>query len=327
MRQLELRDLLLTLKYTWKISRNSSDHKHNFLVILREEGREFLGEVAPNVRYGENPEKIRNQFNRIEPELHRVQKESQLQELLEAGELCQSLRFGIESAFIHYFAYCQHQSLAAYLQWKAPSRVYTSYTIPILPPSEIGAFVEAHQLKRFKSLKLKVGQEGMVDMVRALSDAYSGSLRIDANEAWSSPDALLKELEKLKKYNIECLEQPFAQALISEYQYLKKNSPFPLIADESITYNPDFEEIENCFHGINMKLMKAGGYRNGIKILQEARNRGLLSMVGCMIETTVGIFSGFNLCNEVNYIDLDGFFVVENEPFKLISEENGALFI
>jgi L-Ala-D/L-Glu epimerase len=74
-----------------------------------------------------------------------------------------------------------------------------------------------------------------------------------------------------------------------------------------------------------MKLMKAGGYMNGLKILNEARKHGLKTMIGCMIETTLGISSAMNICSNINYIDLDGSFIIKNEPFKLITENNGRL--
>jgi L-alanine-DL-glutamate epimerase-like enolase superfamily enzyme len=108
---------------------------------------------------------------------------------------------------------------------------------------------------------------------------------------------------------------------------LKKQSPFELIADESVTNHIDIEEIALQFHGVNMKLMKAGGYFKGIKILQDAKKQGLKTMIGCMVETSLGIFSAINLCNDINYIDLDGHFLIENEPFNMVSEKNGRLFI
>jgi L-alanine-DL-glutamate epimerase-like enolase superfamily enzyme len=301
-----LEELILNLKYTWKISRNASDSKHNFVVCIAKAGNTFKGEVAPNIRYGETPELIKSQFSSLLSDLNKVLSESDLQVLLASRSICNSLRFGIESAFIHFFAFEKGQHPREYLHMDLPKGVFTSYTIPILPPSEIQGFIDKHQLTRFQSIKLKVGEEGMLDMMDAIAHVYPGKIRIDANEAWANPDYLLQSFEKLKKYNIEFIEQPFSADKTTEYQYLKNKSPYPIIGDESITSDPDFETLATCFHGINMKLMKAGGYRNGIKILQDARKFKLKTMIGCMVETSLGIFSAFNLCNEVNYIDLDG---------------------
>ena len=98
------------------------------------------------------------------------------------------------------------------------------------------------------------------------------------------------------------------------------------MADESITNEENFYILAQQFHGINMKLMKAGGYINGLNILNEARKYGLKTMIGCMIETTLGISSAMNICYNINYIDLDGSFIIKNEPFKLVTEENGRLY-
>jgi L-Ala-D/L-Glu epimerase len=110
-----------------------------------------------------------------------------------------------------------------------------------------------------------------------------------------------------------------------EYMYVKKQSPFLLVADESVCDHADFGELKHQFHGINMKLMKAGGYINGLRLLNEAVKHNMHTMVGCMIETSLGISSAMNLCAGVEFVDLDGFMIVKDEPFGLIRETNGTL--
>jgi hypothetical protein len=134
---------------------------------------------------------------------------------------------------------------------------------------------------------------------------------------------LIQFLPKLKKYPILFVEQPMPAYLKEEYVYLKKHTPFPLMADESVLDRPDMSALEKQFHGINMKLMKAGGYLNGLRILNEARRRKMKTMVGCMVETTLGIHSAWNLCAGVDYADLDGCLILANEPFEMLNEENG----
>jgi L-alanine-DL-glutamate epimerase-like enolase superfamily enzyme len=106
---------------------------------------------------------------------------------------------------------------------------------------------------------------------------------------------------------------------------LKKTCPFDLIADESIEDQGDFDFLKTQFHGVNMKLMKAGGYLNGLKILNSAREKGLKTMVGCMIESSLGIYSAYNLASNVDYLDLDGFIIIKDDPFNLLVEENGYI--
>jgi L-alanine-DL-glutamate epimerase-like enolase superfamily enzyme len=183
-----------------------------------------------------------------------------------------------------------------------------------------------HNLLRFKYLKVKINKDSGLDLLKEIASITNKPLRIDANEAWQDVDDLLVFMEKCHPFPIEFFEQPMPAALEQEYHYLKNTSPYELIADESVTDYAEMKKIASQFHGVNMKLMKAGGYLKGIEILKNAKNEGLKTMIGCMVETSLGIFSAINLCNDLNYIDLDGHFLIENEPFNIVSEREGRLF-
>ena len=79
------------------------------------------------------------------------------------------------------------------------------------------------------------------------------------------------------------------------------------------------------FDGVNVKLMKAGGYLNGIRLLKEAKANKMQTMIGCMVETTLGISAGMHLCSLADYVDLDSFLLLKNEPFNKIHEMDGEL--
>lgn len=326
----ECQRLQLPLKYTWKISRNASTEKNNLLVLLHIEGKTYAGEAAPNIRYGETIELIESQFNTFSAawEGSLLLDENKYNELLDALHLCQSLRFALESSYVH--ARCDKDSrfferytgLALHT-----GPLATSYTLPIMDPGAIQAFIKTHDLTRFDSLKIKTGKEESKDLIKTAHRYFEKSIRVDANEAWEDPDLLIKEMEDLKSLPLEFMEQPFASDQKDAYKYLKKHSKIPIIADESITFSPNLKEIKELFHGVNMKLMKAGGYREGARILLESKQLGLKTMVGCMVETTLGIRSGMWISGNSDYIDLDGSFVIDNEPFKLVSENLGKLVI
>lgn len=322
-----LEERRLDLIYNWKISRNESFHKINFFIEVNHEGINGKGEVAPNIRYQETPELIRQQFDIfLKNFTDSPDRLEDFSSLLADFHLCNSLRFAIESAYAHYL--CAKNKITIYqlLKIPAPTAVFTSYTIPIIPAGEVKSFIDKHQLKRFKSLKIKINSEGL-DLVKEVSRHYDGPIRIDANEAWKDVEALLQFMEQLKMHNIEFVEQPLPHDLVDEYIYLKKTSPYLIIGDESITNKVDFDLLAQQFHGVNMKLMKAGGYLNGIHILQNAKKHGLKTMIGCMVETTLGISSGWHLCGLCDYVDLDGYFVINKEPYGWIKEEDGQLFL
>src|SRR5690606_25977226 len=123
----------------------------------------------------------------------------------------------------------------------------------------------------------------------------SAPLLVDGNEAWQDPDELLALLPELQKLRVEVVEQPLPAALADAYRYLKPQSPIKLLADESVTDQADFEELARQFHGINVKMMKARCYFNGLQLLRQAKQHGLFTMVGCMIESSLGISSAMQI--------------------------------
>jgi L-Ala-D/L-Glu epimerase len=316
----------LDLKYTWKLSRNATDYKINNIISVGD-GR-FLGkgEVAPNIRYQETPELMLTEFERfLQASPENITSIQELSEVLESLNLPNALRFGIESAYIHFHCALHNISVCEFLGVKHPLAVATSFSLPIMPIEEIGSFYKTYKLERFKRLKLKVNADSAHDLLKALSSVSNQALIVDANEAWRDPEELLMFLESLTHYPIDIIEQPMPAGFVSEYQHVKKYSPFPLFADESVCEDANFEELVTQFHGLNMKLMKAGGYLNGLRLLNEARKHQMQTMVGCMVETTLGISSAMNLCDGVNYVDLDGFMIIKGESFGMVREEEGIL--
>ncbi|WP_303310752.1 dipeptide epimerase [Hymenobacter sp. BT730] len=324
----------LPLRYTWKISRNASTEKVNLLVRVGREGSAGpvgWGEAAPNVRYGETPESLQTDFARLlSAGLQHVGEEQDLQELLDAQQPAHALRFALESAFIHYEAARRGQTVGTYLGIDAaPGVVPTAFSLPIMEPEAVPEFVRTHAVARFPLLKLKVNQESGLALLKALTECLPGHpLLIDGNEAWQEPDSLLQFLEQaqmLPGLQVRLLEQPMPAACIEGYRYLHARIPFPVFADESVTDTADFAEVARQFHGVNMKLMKAGGYRNGLHILEQTRAHGLQTMLGCMVETSLGIWSALQVSPLAQICDLDGFLIVRDEPFGLVQETGGQL--
>jgi L-alanine-DL-glutamate epimerase-like enolase superfamily enzyme len=186
-------------------------------------------------------------------------------------------------------------------------------------------FYEENQLSRFPFIKIKIAAESGFDAIAYLGRFCAQPLIVDANEAFHDVEACIYFLEKIKKKKIEFIEQPMPSNLIEESIYLKKYSPFKLFADESITAEADFSMITKMFDGVNIKLMKAGGYLNGIRLLKEAKKLNMQTMIGCMVETTLGISSAMNLGSLADYKDLDSFLLVKSEPYGLAREESGSL--
>jgi L-Ala-D/L-Glu epimerase len=320
--------LALELKYTWKISRNASAGKINLFVRVSDGQHTGIGEAAPNIRYNEIPQNLILQFGKlVAAGLNNVQTLEELFYLLESHKPANALRFAVESAYVHFICQRGNLTVPEFLGVPQPQPMATTYSVPIMEPGNVAEFIQENNVARFQALKVKVDQETGLDLVQEVSRNFQGPLLIDANEAWTDPETLLNFFESLKPYNILFIEQPMPATETEGYVYLKKKSPYDIYADESVLDNPDWDALQAQFHGVNMKLMKAGGYLRGKFILEEARRRGLKTMIGCMIETSLGIWSAMQLSGLAQTADLDGFLIIKEDPFKIVREENGVLHV
>ncbi|GAB3540599.1 dipeptide epimerase [Pontibacter brevis] len=320
--------LHLKLKYTWKIARNASDEKLNFLVQVTDGTFSGFGEAAPNIRYGETPELLLQQYQvLLMAGLANITSMEALIQLLQEHPPVNSLRFAIESAYLHYF--CQHKSIAVHhmLGQKVPGQQATCYSLPIMEPGLVQEFIQANNLNRFRSLKVKVNHDQGLEMVQEVLKATPRKVVIDGNESWQDPDELMNFLHALDTGQVLFVEQPMPASHAAAYAHIKEASPVPLVADESVTDTADFQLLRTQFHGINIKLMKAGGYLNAVRLLLETRKHGMMAMLGCMVETSLGIWSAMQLSSAFDFVDLDGFLIMEEDPFKLVREQEGILYL
>ena len=323
--------LLLPLRYVWKISRNASTTKTNLLVRVASSGQQGQGEAAPNVRYGETPELLQEQFATLQARgLSNVETLAELDALLAAHPVAHALSFGLEAALVQWLAACARQPVWQYLGVPAPApAAATAFSLPIMAPGEVAAFLREQHAARFDLLKIKVNATEGLDLLREVARALPGHpLLVDGNETWPDADGVLQFLEQargLPGLHLRLLEQPMPAACADDYCYLRPRSTVPLLADESVTDTADFAAIAGQFHGVNVKLMKAGSFRRGIDLLQRTRAHGLMPMLGCMVETTVGIAAALQISSLADVLDLDGFLIIRDEPFGLVTEAEGLL--
>lgn len=319
--ELVLEKIRLPLKVNWKISRNSTSEKENYILTLRDGDLTARSEIAPNIRYGETHDAIEHQFVEFRDSLNDF---NPYLKALDANPWKHSLRFALESAWISLEAQKKDQTLAAYLKTTEPGPIATSMSVPIMEPSEVAAYLE--NLQGFASYKVKVNQESAWDMVHAVSTAAPGvALRIDGNEAWTDLSSFLKFQEKLKGLPVEFIEQPFPAARKDLYQDLHPRTPYIVMADESIEDTDNIAELATMFRAVNIKLMKTGSLLKARDFLIKARALGLKTMVGCMVETSLGISYAMHLGEWMDWADLDGFLLLKNDPFHLVAEEKGIL--
>lgn len=299
--------------------------KVNGIVKARYHGKEGRGEIAPNIRYEETPERVEREFELSLPDLQKEFEEHQWPDILMKLSVCSSLRLGIDMAFQNLMAGIKGKSLCQQLNLPMASRRSVCYTIPVMDPSEIAGFMERENLFRFSWLKIKVHRDSALAMVEEVCRQYSGPIAIDGNESWTDVQAALEFAKAIPSDRILFLEQPLPAAQRDDYILLNEKSPVPIWGDESILYKSEPEYWKQAFSGINVKLMKAGSLPNAIHLLRSAKKEGLKTMVGCMVETSLGISAALSLESLADYMDLDGFILLQNEPFGLVKETDGVV--
>ncbi|MGD0614692.1 MAG: enolase C-terminal domain-like protein, partial [Verrucomicrobiota bacterium] len=177
-------------------------------------------------------------------------------------------------------------------------------------------------------LKMKVGVAEDKANLRALRDvAPRKVVRVDANEGWATKEQALAMIEWLATDgHIQFVEQPMPASVVEkDWVWLKQRSPLPIFADESYHLAEDAERVAGCFHGVNVKLVKAGGITPAVEALRAARKLGLQTMLGCMIETSLLTSAAAHLAELCDYLDLDGNLLIQNDPYAGVTADKGIL--
>jgi len=168
---------------------------------------------------------------------------------------------------------------------------------------------------QFKILKVKLGgqeDKRMIEAIRAVTDL---PLTVDANQGWKDRLQALDMIYWLKEKGVVMVEQPLPKYKLDEIARLTEESPLPIFADESVQRLYDVERMKGIFSGINIKLMKCTGMREAWKMKNLAQALGMKVMIGCMTETSCAISAAVQLSPGMDFADLDGALLIQNDPF------------
>jgi len=204
---------------------------------------------------------------------------------------------------------------------KAPS---TTFTIGIDTP-EVVREKTLEAAGRFNILKVKVGLETDVQMITAIRSVTSVPLAVDANQGWKDRSKALDEIFWLQEQGVVMVEQPLPKERLDDIAWLTERSPLPIFADESIQRLAEVSALKGVFSGINIKLMKCTGMREGWRMAQLARALGMKVMVGCMTETSCAVSAAAQLSPYVDFADLDGNLLIANDRFDGAKVVDGRL--
>jgi L-alanine-DL-glutamate epimerase-like enolase superfamily enzyme len=317
--QLSARIVTLRLAETFTIARGSEDEADVVQLELTHDGVSGFGEAAPIDRYDESAQ-------------------SALAYLEEHAEALGDDPFALDEIFDRlpreqFAARAAIDGALHDLQGKLTGLPVhkllglrrlgppTSWTIWLGDPDDMARRAEkAAREGRFKRLKLKLGGGDGLDVervaaVRAVTDL---PLQVDVNEFWTLDEAL----EFLPQLPLQYCEQPLPAGDPGGPE-LKRKSPVPIYVDEDCHTLSDIQRCSEVAHGINIKLAKSGGIREGVRMAHAARALGLGVMLGCMIESGLGIAAGAHMSSLCDHVDLDGNLLIADDPWPGVELVDG----
>jgi L-alanine-DL-glutamate epimerase-like enolase superfamily enzyme len=199
----------------------------------------------------------------------------------------------------------------------------TSWTVWLGDPDDMAQRAE-RAAPRFKRLKLKLGaRDGLdVERVRAVRSVTDLPLQVDVNEYWTVDEAL-DSLPQLAALGVEYCEQPLP-AGDPDGRRLKGASPIPIYLDEDCHTLADVLPCAERAHGINIKLAKSGGIREALRMAHAARAAGVGVMVGCMVESGLGIAPAVQIASLCDHVDLDGNLLLAHDPWPGVELVDGV---
>jgi L-alanine-DL-glutamate epimerase-like enolase superfamily enzyme len=319
--ELAARVVTLKLAETFVIAREASDEAEVVQVELRHDGSSGFGEAAPIERYDETAASALAYVEAHAPLLgddpFAIE---EIEARLPPGE--NAARAALDGAL-----HDLQGKLLGVPVWKllglARAGPPTSWTVWLGDPDDMARRAEK-AAARFRRLKLKLGGgDGLdVDRVRAVRAATELPLQVDVNEYWSLDEAL-EALPQLAELGVAYCEQPL-RAGDEGGRTLKERSPIPIYVDEDCHRLDDVAGCAEIAHGINIKLAKSGGIREAVRMAHAARALGLGVMLGCMIESGLGIAAGCAVAPLCDHVDLDGNLLLAADPWPGVAFVDGV---
>jgi L-alanine-DL-glutamate epimerase-like enolase superfamily enzyme len=326
--KLDVEPCIVTPTHPFRIARSTQTEQEVFIFEVTWEGITGWGESSPPNYYGEDGDTVKAAVKRIEGKL--VGDPESLRERINSGDLRQvldrdaSVRAALDMALWDISGKKDSKPIYALLGLDPNETPATSFSIGIDTPEVVDKKVD--EAEAYRILKMKMGVPGDLALLDRVLARSGKTIRVDANEGWDVETAL-QMCGVLSEKGIEFVEQPIHHDNEDDLRTLKRLSPLPVILDESIIDPGDVARRRDQGHGINIKLMKCGGITPALSLVEEATKAGLKIMLGCMLETSIGITAAAHLSPLADYADLDGNLLLSNDPYQGVTVTNSKLVL
>ena len=320
------RPLELATKHEFRISRGGRDLFQNLVVEIEHEGRVGRGEISAVSYHGEDRETADAALQNWAPLLgdDPWDRDAIAERLAEAVPGNSGARSGVECALWDLCAQEAGVPLYRLLGIDRQKMPLSSLTLGLADWETMQRKLE--ESRDFPILKIKMGVEGDLELVRKIRAHTDQRLTIDANSGWDVETAR-RRVGELAELKVEMVEQPLPADDVEGFHRLREDSPLPIFADESICTSQDVARFVGAIDGVNLKLAKTGGIAEALRVIATARAHGLSVMIGCMIESSLGITSAAHIAPLVDHLDLDGHWLLAEDPYAGVGGGAGRLVL
>jgi len=311
--------ITLDLITPFKIAHGVSERRHNVIVHL-DEG---IGEGAGVPYLGESQAGI---MDYLSSAAERFRDDPiQIDKILESLPLGSSSgRAALDIALHDLWGKRQGIPLYELLDLISQQTPSTSLTISMDHPKKM-----AQNARRsgWPIIKIKLGSGDDEAIVRSIRESTDAALRVDANAGWTREQAA-DLIPRLMEYDLELVEQPLPVGDIEGLRRLRTCNPgVKIFADESIRTSQDVIDHVDAVDGVVIKLMKSGGIRPAMKMMDIARSYDMQVMLSCMVESSVGVTAAAHLASLCDYVDLDGPLLIKNDPYQGVTYHGAQLIL
>lgn len=324
--KLSMKPITLNLKTTFRIAHGASDQRFNVIISLQQGDLVGYGEAAAVAYHGETQEGIMAYLEKLrgtQADPGQLDDPFLLEEYLTklpAGS--NAARAALDIALHDLLGKTIGQPLYRIFGLNPEKLPQTSFTIAIDHPETMAERARESELP---ILKIKLGKTNDLEIIDAIRKVTSARLRVDANAGWSREQAA-KIIPQLIQYDLEMIEQPLSVGDIEGLRWLRaQNYGVPFFADESIKNARDVAAHAGAVDGVVIKLMKTGGLREALRAIHVARALDMKIMIGCMVESSLGVTAASHLAPLCDYADLDGPLLISNDPFQGVHYDNAQL--
>jgi L-alanine-DL-glutamate epimerase-like enolase superfamily enzyme len=317
--------LELRTRHPFIIARGgSSDFRTVWVTVTDADGREGWGEAAPTRFYGETPETVLAAIavyaTAMPSDPFDLESTERRWEGLLRGNA--AARVALSTA-LHDLA-ARRAGVPLYRLWGLDPATAPRSTFTIGLDSAERMQAKVLEAAEYPILKVKLGTDRDVAILEALRAVTDREIRVDANCGWTVKQAVAM-LPLLAEHGVTVLEQPLAPADRDGLREVRRRAAIPVIADESCVVASDIPPLAGCVDGINIKLAKCGSLREAARMIAIARAHQMQVMLGCMIESSLGITAAAHLAPLVDIVDLDGAALLANDPFAGATIHGGQL--